>query len=134
MSRPEGTRNGSPSDKKSLGPYAAPLQSEAELTEGEPMAVANDKLPTSSKSHLPTTQSKDAYDPAVAKEWQTVPDSAKPAPSGEAPPTLNPKDAAKGKTPAEETPETVAMMDPPGFTEVDEDGYKRMKWDDSDLE
>jgi hypothetical protein len=115
-----------------MGPYAPPLPTEVERTEGEPMAVASDKM-TAHDSFKPTTQSKDAYDKDVAQRWKTVPDSAKAGMNAvQESFSVNPRDAAEGKTPEEEKPETVAMQDPPGYSEVDEHGYKHLKGEDEE--
>lgn len=120
-----------PPDKKSMGPYAPPLPSEAEREENEPMAVANDKQ-TSRDAFLPTSASLDAYDPEVARKWETVPESAK-AGMGAVQEsfTVGGRDAMGGQ----DKPETKAQeRDPPGFSEVDEDGYKHLEGDDEKIE
>jgi hypothetical protein len=117
-----------------MGPYAPPLPTEAERTEGEPMAVANDKQTSHGKAFLPTTQSKDAYDPEVAQKWAFLPGSAQPGKDAvQESFTVNPRDAhERAGSPEAEKPETVKMEnDPPGFSEVDERGFKRLETDDA---
>lgn len=128
-----------PKDPRSepMGPYAPPLPTEAERTEGEPMAVANDKRSSSGQSFLPTTQSKDAYDPDVAKRWEQVPGSAEAGREAvQESFTVNPRDAhERAGSPEAEKPETVRQeAEPPGYTEVDERGFKRLKWDEDAVE
>lgn len=123
-----------PASRRS-GPYAPPLPTEAERTEGgEPMAVANDKATLHGESFLPTTQSKDAYDRDVAKRYETVPGSAAGGKEGGIPDTVNPIDAERrAGSPEAEKPETQEqILHPPGYTETDERGYKRLKWDDDE--
>lgn len=121
-----------PAKKPSMGPFAPTLPTDAERTEGEPMAVANDKR-TPFDSFMPTTQSKDQYDRDVAKRWKTVPDSAKAGMNAvQESFSVNPRDAARGRTPEEEKPETVAAQDPPGYSKVDENGYRHLKSEDEE--
>ena len=115
----------SPPDRKSTGPFAPPLPTEAEREENEPMAVANDKE-TSHDSFKPTSAPLDAFDPEVARKWETVPGSAGRDAVQESF-TVGGRDAQGGQ----DKPETKAQeRDPPGFSEVDEDGYKRPTLDD----
>lgn len=116
-----------PPDKKSMGPYAPPLPSEAEREENEPMASANDKM-TPRDSFLPTSSSLDAYDAEIAKKWATVPPSAKAGREAvQESFTVGGRDAMGGQ----DKPETKEQeRNPPGFSDVDEDGYKHLKTED----
>lgn len=118
------------------GPYAPPLPTEAEQTEGEPMAVANDKRHAGNQSFLPTTQSKDAYSPEVAKRWETVPGSYAGGKEGGIQDMRNPIDLAReAGSPEAEKPETAQMArQPPGYSRTDERGYKRLNWDGDENE
>lgn len=123
---------GSPPEKKSTGPFAPPRPTDVERTEGEPMAVANDKK-TPFDSFMPTTQSKDAYDRDVAQKWRTVPGSAKPGMDAvQESFRVNPRGDVEEKSPEEEKPETVAMQDPPGYSKTDERGYKHLETGDEE--
>lgn len=118
-----------PPDKKSMGPYSPPLPTEAEREEKEPMAVANDKR-TSQDSFIPTSSPLDAYDADVARKWATVPPSAKPGMEGvQESFEVGGRDAMGGQ----DKPETKEMeRDPPGYSEVDEHGYKHLKTEDEE--
>lgn len=132
LPKKEGRRDAA---SRSRGPYAPPLPTEAERTEGgEPMAVANDKATLHGESFLPTTQSKDAYDRDVAKRWETVPGSADGGKTGGIRDTENPIDAERrAGSPEAEKPETLRQsLHPPGYGETDERGYKHLKWDDEE--
>lgn len=113
------------------GPYSPPLQTEAERTDGgEPMAVANDKRHANDEGFRSTTQSKDAYDPDVARRWETVPGGKDAGKEGGISDTRNPIDAAReAGSPEAEKPETAEMVrNPPGYGRTDARGYKQLKW------
>lgn len=87
-----------------MGPYSAPTPSEVEEERGEPMAVARDKT-TDQQSFVPTTASQDAFAPEVAEKYG--------APGG-----------ARGAMAASHEANRAAE-DPPGYTKVNEHGFKR---------
>lgn len=110
------------------GPYSAPEPHEADrVDQGEPMAVANDRATPHGESFLPTTNRfiRDVMDADVAHRYKTVPDSARRG--------STPKDESRHASPrdAEGGPhaqEHVAQQEaPPGYTQADEKGWKRLK-------
>ena len=96
-----------------VGPEDATRPSEAEETEGEPMAVANDKVTTQGESHVPSTASLDQWDEEVARRYRQVP----PANGG--------TQVGKGTTESREM--NRAMEDPPGYEIEKETGWKKLK-------
>lgn len=123
----------SPPDKKSTGPFAPPTQDEAEREKGMPMALANDLDTVHGESHLPTSQTLDAYDHDVAKRWETVPGSADAGKTGEDAIQETFTVGGRDEHGAQRKPETKKMVhDPPGYTEPDEDGYRHLKWDEKE--
>lgn len=113
-----------------MGPYSPPLPTEAERTQGEPMAVANDKATVHSEAFVPTTRSTDAYDPDVARRWEVIPGSIQAARDGrrKAVPDAHVPEA---RTPEEQKPETLKMeLAPPGHSETDERGFKHLVTDE----
>lgn len=84
----------------------------AELTEGEPMAVANDKMTKHGESFLPSTASMDAWDADVARRYKQVPEE-----SGGI--------SAKGTTESREM--NRAMEDPEEYEIEKETGWKKLK-------
>lgn len=91
-----------------MGPYAPPNPSEVESSSPEPMAVANDKR-TPHDAFMPTTASMDAFDPEVAARYRA-----------------HPRRSMTTKT----REENRAAEAPPGYTEPDEQGFRRLKADD----
>ena len=96
-----------------VGPEDATRPSEAERTEGEPMAVANDKGTVHGKSHVPTTASLDQWDEEVARRYRQVP------------PENGGTHVGKGTTASREM--NRAMEDPPGFEVEKETGWKKLE-------
>ncbi|HET6404191.1 MAG TPA: hypothetical protein VFH78_06050 [Candidatus Thermoplasmatota archaeon] len=83
--------------------------SEAEQSEAEPMAVANDKTTIHGESFLPSTASLDQYDEEVARRYKGLPQEP----------------LSKGTTSSRK--ENRAMEDPPGYEVEEETGWKKLK-------
>lgn len=94
-----------------VGPYAPPTPSEAERTQGEPMAVARDKE-TLNDAFLPTSAPLDAYSQEVADAYRAH------------------GSGARGVT--ESRKENARMEDPPGYTEPDKQSFRRPKLGDEE--
>lgn len=92
---------------KSIGPFAPPFPSEVEQSRPEPMAVAMDKK-TTNDAHMPTSAPMDAYDPEVARRYAQHPE----------------------RMITRERSENRAAERPPGYSEIDERGYRQLTGED----
>lgn len=89
-----------------VGPYEPTRPRDAERQERQPMAAGLDE--ERGKSHLPTTQSLDAFDEAVARK------NADP----------NMERVGRGETASRE--ENARAEEPEGYSEASERGWKEM--------
>lgn len=104
-----------------VGPFAPPTPSEADQREGLPMAAARDE-DARMISFLPTTQSADQMAPDVAERYRD-PQLTKP-PRGAGAPTPH------GRRVEDRHDENRAAESPPGYTPVDENGWRRLQDED----
>jgi|SRR5581483_11279912 len=109
MGRDSGTRK----KYEPQGPYSPPKPYEVDRTEGEPMAVANDKDTKQGRAFHPTTAHADQLSRETARKWRD--------------PNLGP--AHEGDLPGA-GPETIAQQKrPTGHKDSDQSGYKELDED-----
>lgn len=103
-----------------MGPFTPPTPAEADQVQGEPMAVAADKMTRHGEGFLPTTAARDQMAPDVARKWRD-PQLQRGTRGGNAHPTPH------GAPVEGRTDENRRAERPEGYTEVDENGWRHLE-------
>ena len=115
-----GAEDTKPRKHPPTGPFAPPTPAEAEQTEGEPMAVANDKQTRQDESFHPTTASADQMAPDVARKYRD-PNLQRGADAAEGSSTPHGRDVEA------RTDENRRREKPEGYSEVNEHGFRELE-------